>query len=281
MLRVLTCEQKKSDSRLGKIMISRTLFFATILALLTGCSDQRIQSNWARRSPTIDGSLEEWSSASLVVFEDLQVSVGVGNDTSFLYLAGRIANASLQQMVEQSGVVILLDPDGGHRKDLGIHFPASKAARANLNRAEFWDSLTEEQKDKARKQLDEMRRGVLVIDKRSVDSHVYKPGNVEGFAGVIAEAQGLVSFEARIPLHIEKYFPRFSGVDPGKKVGIGVELGGLTGNRSHNFGFEGVPPTGEFGFPGGGGPPRNSPRGGSRVPDNKEIWLEVSLAQPE
>jgi len=78
-----------------KKMILKTLFVAPILIFLTSCSDQRIQSNWARRSPTIDGNLEEWSSASLVIFEDLQVSLGVGNDASFLYLAGRIANAPL------------------------------------------------------------------------------------------------------------------------------------------------------------------------------------------
>jgi hypothetical protein len=260
-------------------MVSKTLLIAPLLMLLTSCSDQRIQSNWAQRSPTIDGNLEEWSSASLVIFEDLQVSLGVGNDTSFLYVAGRIANASLQQMVERSGVVIWLDPDGGHRKDLEIHFPV-QVARANLYRGGFWDSLTEEQKAKARKQVEEMRGGVLVIDKRSVDSHVYKPGNVEGFAGVIAESQGLVSFEARIPLQIEKHFPRFSGMGLGKKVAIGVGLGGSTGDGSRNVDFDGAPPTGGFGFPGRGGPPGNSPRGGSQVPEEKEIWLEVSLAQP-
>jgi hypothetical protein len=262
------------------MMISKILFVAPILILLTSCSDQRIQSNWAGKSPTIDGSLEEWSSASMVVFEGLEVSLGVRNDSSFLYLAGRIANASLQQMVDQSGVVVWLDPEGGHRKDLEIHFPASRAARANLNRGEFWDSLTEDQKAKARKQMEEMRRGVLVIDKRSVDSHVYKPGDVEGFAGVIAESQGLISFEARIPLQIEKHFPKFSGMNLGKRVAIGVGLGGSTGDRSRNVDFDGAPPTGEFGFPGRGGAPGNFPRGGSQVPEKKEIWLEVSLAQP-
>jgi hypothetical protein len=262
------------------MMISRILSVAPILILLAGCSDQPIQSNWARRSPTIDGSLNEWSSASLVVFEDLQVSLGVGNDSSFLYLAGRIANAPLQQMVELSGVVIWLDPDGKHQKDLEVHFPASRAARANLNRGEFWDSLTEDQKAKARKEVEEMRRGVLVIDKRSVDSRIYKPGDVEGFAGVIAESLGLVSFEARIPLQIGKHFPRFSGIDLGKRLAIGVSLGGSTGNQSRSVDFDGAPPTGEFGFPGRGAPPGNFPRGGSEAAGKKEIWLEVSLAQP-
>jgi hypothetical protein len=262
-----------------QMMVSKNLFVASILILLTGCSDQQIQSNWARRSPTIDGNLEEWSNASMVVFEDVQVSIGVGNDTSFLYLAGRIANASLQQMVERSGIVIWLDPEGGHQKGLEIHFPASRVARANLNRGEFWDSMTEDQKARARKEVEEMGKGVLVIDRRSVNSQVYKPGNVEGFAGVISESKGLISFEVRIPLQIEKHFQKFRGLDPGRSVMIGVGLGASIGNLSGNVDFNGAPPMGESGFPGRGGSPGNFLGGGSQVPKDKEVWLEVSLAR--
>jgi hypothetical protein len=259
---------------------SKVLLTTSIVILLTGCSDQSIQSNWARRSPSIDGSLEEWSSASLVIFEDLQVSLGVGNDSSFVYIAGRVANASLQQMVESSGVVLWLDPDGSHRKDLEIHFPASRAARTNLDRGEFWDSLTEEQKAKAQEKVEEMRRGVLVIDRRSVDSHIYTRGNIEGFEAVIVDSQGLVSFEARIPLQIERYFPKFNRMDPGKMVAVGVGLGASRGDRSRNIDFDSAQPSGEFGFPGRGGPPGNLARGGSPEVAPKEIWLEVILAQP-
>ena len=129
----------------GKMMVSKILFIAPLLILLSSCSDQQLQSNWARRSPIIDGNLAEWSSASMLVFEDLQVSFGVGNDTSFLYLAGRIANATFQRMVGQTGIVIWLDPDGGHRKGLEIHFPASRVESANLSRGLFWESLTGDQ----------------------------------------------------------------------------------------------------------------------------------------
>lgn len=215
----------------------------------------------------------------MLVFEDLQVSLGVANDTSFLYLAGRIADAKLQRMVEQFGVVIWLDPEGGRQKGLEIHFPASRVEKMNLNRGLFWDSLTEDQKARARKRVEEMRKGVLVIDRKSVESRVFSPGNVEGFSAAISETEGLLSFEVRIPLQIGKLFPKFSSLESAKDVGIGVGLGGTTGDPSADADFETAPPMGEPGFAGRGGPPGNLAPGGSRTFAKKEIWLEVHLAQ--
>lgn len=259
----------------------KLLVIAHMLIVLTGCSDHRIESNWARRSPAIDGNLGEWSSASMLVFEDLQVSVGVGNDTSFLYLACRVADAALQHMVSQSGVVIWLDPEGGHQKILEIHFPASRVESMNLNRGFFWDSLTEDQKSKARHKAEETSRGVLVINRRSIESRVFLPGNVEGLSVAIAEAEGLLSFEARMPLQIGRLFPNFSSIQPGRTVGIGVGLGGSMGDRSPGGGFEGAPPMGEPGLAGRSGAPRGFAPGGSRAPVKKEIWIEVGLAQTQ
>jgi hypothetical protein len=256
----------------GPFTIARSVLFFPILLSLTGCSVEQIKSSWVPNSPTIDGNLEDWKGATVVVFGDVQVSIGVGNDSSFLYIAGRIANTDIQRAIGQSGIVLWLDPDGRKGKDLEIHFPASKAARTDLNRGGFWDGLSDEQRARAQEELKEMGKGVIVIDKRKVESHVYKDGNAEGFAGVIIESQGLVSFEARIPLRIERDFPEFAGIHPGTTVTIGV------GSGAH--GFEGEPPRGESGFSGSGGPPGNFLRGGPQSKEDKEIWLEVSLAGP-
>lgn len=264
-----------------KMMVSKILFIVPLLISLTSCSDQQIQSNWARKSPTIDGNMEEWNSASLVVFEDLEVSLGVGNDTSFLYLAGRIADATFQRMVGQTGVVIWLDPEGGRRKGLEIHFPASRIENVNLNRGFFWDSLTEDQKARARNKVEEMSRGVLVINRKSVESRLFLPGNVEGFCVAIAEAEGLLSFEARIPLQIGRLFSKFSDIQSGKTVGIGLGLGGSMGDRLPGGDFESAPPMGEPGRGGRGGTPGGFVPGGSRASVKKEIWLEVGLAQAQ
>ena len=262
-------------------MLSRTLLIAAVAVVVSGCSDQRIESSWAVSNPTIDGSLEEWGVASLVTFEDLQVSAAVRNDSSFLYLAGRIGEGALRRMVRQSGVTIWLDPEGEHHKDLQFQFPAEPGVTATLERGGFWEALTTEQKESARKQLDEMHRGVLVIDERSGNSVVYKPGNVEGIEGKIGEAQGFVSFEARIPMRIENYFPAFRGMTPGKKVRICLVIGSSSADGSRGTVLNGAPPAGGLGPPGRGGPPGAIPGGGDRMPEKREIWLEVNLARPQ
>jgi hypothetical protein len=250
------------------------------LVVLTGCSVQRIQSNWAINSPTIDGDLGEWKGASLVVFKDAQVSIAVGNDSSYLYIGGRIANTEIQRAIGQSGVVLWLDPGNGKEKDLELRFPVFKAARTDLNRGGFWEGLNDEQKAKAQEELKEMGKGVLVIDKKRVQSHVYKEGDAEGFAGVVIESRGIVSFEARIPLRIQKDFPEFAEMHPGTSVTIGVGSSEPVRSSSGAPGFEGAPPMGEPGFSGSGGPRGSFSRGGSQSQENKEIWFEVGLAQP-
>jgi hypothetical protein len=184
-------------------------------------------------------------------------------------------------MVRQSGVTIWLDPEGEHRKDLEFQFPAETGATANLDRGGFWEALTDTQKERARKQLSEMHRGVLVLDERSGNSIVYKPGNVEGIEGKIAATPKFVSFEARIPMQIERCFPAFRGMTPGGMVRICLEIGSSSADRSRGTGMNGAPPAGEFEPPGRGGPPGGIPGGRSRMPEKREIWLEVNLAQPQ
>jgi hypothetical protein len=263
------------------MMALKYLFSASILILLTGCSAQQIESNWARRSPTIDGNMEEWKSASLIVFEDLEVSASAGNDSLFLYLAGRLANATFQRIVGQTGLVIWLDPEGGRRKDLEIHFPASRIGSANLSRGLFWEGLTGEQKAKARGKAEEMARGVLVINRKSIESRVFLPGNVEGFSVAIAQEEGLLSFEARIPLQIGKLFSKFSSIQAGQIVGIGVGLSESRRDMSLGGDLEGVMPMGNPGLSGRSGAPGGFGSGGSREPVKKEIWLEVGLAHAQ
>ncbi len=246
-----------------------------VVAILMGCSEVPIASNWARKPPVVDGDLADWKNASLTVFDDLHISIGVGNDSSFLYLGGRIANPPLERMVERLGVTIWIAAEDGKKKDLEIHFPASSAARANLARGGFAYEMTEAEKNLLRRQSEEMRNGVLVIDKKGVDSHIYKVGNIEGFEGVIVAAQGVTSFEARFPLRLGEFFPAFKSITLETEVTIGVELGGWAGNAPQGFDPQGWESPGDFGMDRRSG--RGSPRD-SQSPEEREIWLEVKLA---
>ena len=256
-------------------MVTRVAVLGVVVILL-GCSEVPIESNWARKPPVVDGDLADWKNASLAVFDNLHVSVGVGNDSSFLYLGGRIANPSIERIVERSGVTIWLAAEGGKEKDLEIRFPASSAARADLARGGFAEEMTEAEKNLLRRQSEAMRNSVLVIDRRGVDSHLYKTGNIEGFEGVIVHSPGVTSFEARVPLRIGEFFPAFKSIAPETEVTIGVELGGRAGDTPRDFDQRGGESPGDFGTDRRSG--RGSPRD-SQFPEDREIWLEVRLAR--
>jgi hypothetical protein len=147
------------------MLLAGTGIFAIVL-LFTGCADERIQSSWMRASPSIDGNLEEWMEIPRLILSDAEASVRAGNDSSFLYIAGHIANAPLRAKVRQFGIIVWLDPEGGHRKDLEVHIPASRVAGGNLARGGFWENLTTEEKARVLARMRELSRGVLVVDRR-------------------------------------------------------------------------------------------------------------------
>lgn len=254
----------------------------SVMSILAGCNEEEINSNWALSPPTIDGRMDEWQQASLVIFEDEHAAVGVGNDSTYLYFAARVADAQLRQAIQSSGFTLWLSPDGGTTKDLEIRFPASPNVRVNQSRGGFWKSMTEDQRSRARNRLDEMQNGLIVVDHHSVDSRIFPPDSPDGFGAAIGETNGLSSFEVRVPLHIEKYFPGGAPLDRSGKIGIGIELASVPITER---GFNNAPPFGGGqrgsirGRGRGGGPGRTIPRGGPSQ-QASEIWLEVALAIP-
>jgi hypothetical protein len=262
------------------MLLARTGIFAIVL-LFAGCADERIQSSWMSASPSIDGNLEEWMEIPRLILSDAEASVRAGNDSSFLYIAGHIANALLRAKVRQFGIIVWLDPEGGHRKDLEVHIPASRVAGGNLARGGFWENLTTEEKARVLARMRELSRGVLVVDKRSVDSQLFPPGDREGFAGAFADSLGLLAFEARIPLRIDTIFQKCRKLEPRKSLSIGIGLGqsGLEGQATADL--DGRSPARGAGLPGPLPTRGNNPRQSSAMPKEGEIWLEVVLASPQ
>lgn len=261
----------------------RVVVLLSVLACISGCSGERFLSNWAFAPPVIDGSMDEWKQASLVIFEDERIAVGVGNDSSFLYLAARVSDNQLGQSILNGGFTVWLSRNGGKGKDFEIRFPAGRATQFNLARGGFWKSLSESERSVARERVNQMQKGILVIDESRIDSRLFSPDGKQGFAAAIGESGGLTSFELRIPLDLESSFAGAGRLGPHGIIGIGLELAAVPGqpfapNANRDFGRQ---PGGVFGRGGrgdgrGGASPRNAP-----TTQRPEIWLEVRLAQPE
>jgi hypothetical protein len=251
------------------------LVFAGIL-LVSGCKDEEAKSSWVRSPVTVDGNLDDWKDVHFVVFQDDHLAFGAENDSTYLYLAGRTSDADLARAMDRMGVTLWVDAKGGDSKDIEIRFPVGRSADFRLSRGGFWESLTEEQQSEASKEMDEMRKGVLVIDNRSVTSHIYSPGSAEGFAADVGESSGIATFEIRIPLDLQEYMADIGSLGPKDKVGVGIQL------DEFGRGREGIPGGARQGMGQWGGRGRGGfggfPRRGQTEGNSTETWVEISLA---
>ncbi len=258
-----------------------TLVVSLMSVVLLSCKEEEVKSTWVRSPVKIDGSVEEWKESPFVVFQEEHLALSLSNDSTYLYLAGRTSDAALQRLIERLGVTLLVDPEGGSSGEVEVRFPAGRISGFREGQGGFWQSMTEEQRAKALRQIEEMRSGILVIDHRNVESHVYPARTADGFAAGIAPSTSLLTFEARIPIHIEKYFSGLSALGATGKVGIGMKL---TRSRSPEAGeYSGRPggfagPRGGRGRGGGGGGIGRPPRGGESSDEASDVWLSVLLA---
>lgn len=243
---------------------------------LAGCGGEEVQSTWAHTPLTIDGNIDDWKEASSVVFKDEHLALSVENDSAYLYISGRISDEEAARGIERVGITLWVDPEGGTSKDLEIHFPVGRSVEFHQARAGFWEALTEDQKARAFKGIDEMRKGILVIDNRSIMSHIFPAQGAAGFSAGVGESSGIATFEVRIPIDLREYFPSLASASANKKIGLGIQFGETRGVAGDDMGSggRGTGPRGGrgrggFGMPGRGGLPNESPT---------EIWAEVILA---
>jgi hypothetical protein len=255
---------------------ARTLAFCTLLAL-SGCRDESVQSGSTDTPPRIDGDLTEWQHVPVKVFQERNIAIGALQDDRYLYVAARSADQETNRLIGRSGLTMWIDPDGGDRKDLELHYPASGYAMPDPTRGGFWDVLTSSERERAYKKLEGVRNGVLVIDKRGIDSRIFLPDSSQGFAAASVDSKGILTIEVRIPLHPEEYFPKYQALAGQEKVRIGIGLGGPQGTGFSN-GSENVGPTGYPGARTGFGSRGMLPRRRTS-PAETDLWVDIVLAR--
>jgi hypothetical protein len=269
--------KERSPKQLCSSMTSIRNYYSYILSLLAfvlfaSCGSETVRSSWSKSPPTIDGDLSEWQSVGSVTLGDRQITVSAQNDADNLYLACRVNDRQTQQSIERAGITMWIDPDNKNKKALEFHFPASRYLGSREDRGGFWNLLTTEQRERASKNINEMRGGVLVIDGVSVASRLFSHGTADSIAIVSSKNKEPYSIEARIPLHIEKMFPQQHPMTNALSVGIRLEK--LSGQRNDR---------GSSQFTRGGqmGMGRRNPSGQRVSSSFDDMWVELVLAPHE
>ncbi len=243
-----------------------------VLALFPSCGSETLTSTWTATPPVIDGDLGEWRALSSVALGDSHMDVSIQNDAENLYLACRMTDAQARRMFERSGLTLWLDPENHQRKQLEIRFPASRYINSSEDRGGFWSILTDTQREKAQRSIEDMRKGVLVIDQKSVGSRLFPGSASDTIAFASSGDRDPFCVEARIPLHVEKLFPLQKPIEGKFSLGVRMEkpVNARDQRRSFPIGF-GRQMGGERGGATG-------ERGGVTYND---VWVEVVAAHHE
>jgi hypothetical protein len=257
---------------------ARLLILTLALSMLIGCSTLELESTWKDRDITLDGKGGDWLGAKYY-FEDSAVSVGLINDTQYLYVSMMTENPMLRAQIMRQGLIVWLDPKGGKNKTFGIKFPLGRQAGEE-------DGERMDQRD----MMDEMAREEMMqkLQESMTELEVLGPGeevlgkmDIEETKGIdvrMRNVGGIFVYELKVPLASSEQYPFAVGVNPGDGIGVGFLSPKMQMPRSSGKGGGGRMPGG--GGMGGGMGGRSGMGGGMgrQMPQELKIWAKVQLA---
>lgn len=251
---------------------STSIIVVMLLGLVVyGCGDTILQSEWTTSPIVVDGKLIEWSTSAFKSFDEPKARLCARNDESFLYLAVKVSDKRLMRMLAVRGITVHVDVSGNKTHALELNVPAYVFGGLDIQRGGLWASFTDEQQRRAQRKVEELCRGVLVIDRSTQQSRGFPVGNEDGFAGAISLSGDQVTIEIRVPRVLGKYLSSTEGM--GSKCVLG-----FTWVRDMNTTM--MPGSPFPGMPGDTAPTRRGPpgKGDPREKLPEELWVEVNLA---
>ncbi len=243
------------------------------------CSTLRLESTWKDRDIALDGKGGDWLGTKYY-FEDLAISVGLINDTQYLYVSVMTENPMVQAQIMRQGLTIWLDPKGGKDKTFGIKFPLGrKGEEPEGERMDPRDMMDEMAREEMMQKLQESMTELEVL---GPDGKVLEKMDTENARGIDVKmriAGGSFVYELKVPLTSSEEYPHAIGVKAGDVIGVGFLSPKLEMSRPRGM-------RGGGRMPGGGGmPPGGGGMGGMggfgmrpMMPQELKIWAKVQLA---
>lgn len=269
----------------------RIFFGICILGLLilyfTSCANLQFQSGWRDRDINIDGRSDDWV-GSLTFVDKQNISLGVSNDTDFLYICLAAEDQAVISRILRQGLILWFDPEGGKEKTFGIRYPVG---RQGMQPGEREMMIPDNEVDRQK-----MRRAMMAISNELEilqESKVPIRTSIENLKGMeisLKRSTGLIVYEVKIPLQENQGFPFAIGAEEGSEIGIGIEVpkmamnmkrapGGM-GGRGGGMGGRGGMGGGGMGGRGGSMGGRSGGMTGQRANMQRgiKIWATVQLA---
>jgi uncharacterized membrane protein YgcG len=261
--------------------LASVLIVAASAALLAGGKKADIASRWRDRDITIDGANTEWQGAMAPV-KDAPLSMGVFNDDRFFYLCLVTGNRNAAGQIRRQGLIVWLDRDGGKKKQFGLEFPIPMRGMSLIDPASG-----AEDGGGTRMPLEADQDRVAILGSQKNDRRDIGLRDLQGIQVKIAESDGVLVYELKVPLNKSADNPYAVGVPAGAIVKVSFQTpefrppaegrgalersgGGGTGGRG------GMGGRGGTGGMGGGG--REGGRGNFEMPKPIKFSTTVQLA---
>ncbi len=215
-----------------------------VLCFMAGCGMIDLKSHWRNRPVVIDGKNTEWGN-SLVLLDDKETSIGIMNDSEFIYIGLVTTNRNLRNQVARRGITFWFDVEGGKDEKFGVHYPLGfDAVRPST------DNETDADNQSATVQKDIPTDDLEIEGPGKDDHHPMTFAEAGGIEAKYKIANGVLVYELKVPLSDKTSSPFAIGAKSGTLIGVGAET---SKNKTSPKPSEGVSEGGGGGGMGGGG----------------------------
>lgn len=263
-------------------LISKFLLFGVLGLIMSfvfvSCEKYEFKSRWKDRDIVVDGRSMDWLD-TLTYVEEFNVSVGITNDTDYLYICAVVENPLVRMQVMRQGLTVWFDPKGGRKKTLGLRFPLGSQGRRERP-AEFGE---EPEIERLQRMFPMSFNELEILGPNKKQKQRMRKAEAKGIDVAMSFSSGKLVYELKIPLINRSDRPYAINVRPGSSFGIGIET-----SPRRDMGQSPRRKTGGMRRPAGGRNPGMGGRGGMGqmpgggrpgMPKNLKLWLSVSLSQ--
>jgi len=271
---------------LGKLNRISTGVFIFPLLLVTGCQSEDIPVRWTENQITADGQIDDWTGIPLEFFEDEQITLGLSNDSTNLYILFRFNSVEWAGIIRLSGLTLWLNPEGKSDTEFGIRY------RGGPTLEELWKlrnpdaegtgrEIPSDKRENMMKRMNDNAPVFAIVDNKAEQIVPISEDGSSGPSVGYASSEGFFVYEFAVPLEIIN--ADFYGIEMtlGQDVAIGVQWGGM-GDRKRPAGM-----SSRGGMGGGRGGGKGGGRGGMggrsmpELPKEQKIWIKTNLATGE
>lgn len=276
--------------------LSVSLVFVTAaigILMMLGCGKPTYESQWTDTPIILDGHDSDWENAPIYFSEDAgNVAFGVVNDSRYLYLMIRSTDQRLARRIQLLGMSVWLDPKGKKKKDFGVRYSCSESLSQSFQQLGGSPGDMPPQLEETILSQPRQEPGTIIVVNDGFEKTIPE-NHLDGVTAGSGESNGIFTYEFRLPL------PETAGEagkgrrKRGERIGLGFELGSITLEMRQQMmqkmgggrgGMGGGMGGGRGGMGGGMGGGRGgmgggrSGRGGG-IPEEKEIWVKITLAK--